>query len=85
MEPKFPDLDPSLPAVSIQFRMADGRKFLGKFNPSHTVGDVYASLSDGSNQNFALSTQYPKVALNDMSATISSASLANSVVLQTIK
>jgi len=81
-------LDSSKPVTSLQLRLHDGTRLVGKFNLDHTVQDI---------QNFVLSAQklppgktcqlmttFPKQILSNLSLTISDAKLQNAVIVQTL-
>ncbi|EFN54345.1 hypothetical protein CHLNCDRAFT_24942, partial [Chlorella variabilis] len=76
----------SLPTTSIQLRLADGSRLRAEFNLSHTVADIRrfirASRPDMAGRAFRLATAFPQQQLDDDSATIEGAGLANSVIMQ---
>jgi len=77
-------LDSSQPVVSIQIRLHNGGKLLGKFNPGHTIQDIRMYIeSNASGSNYELMTTFPKKVLADPTQTIQSAGLANAVIVQT--
>ncbi|GAB4821920.1 hypothetical protein N2152v2_008966 [Parachlorella kessleri] len=77
--------DESQPTTSIQLRLADGSRMVAKFNLTHTVGDIrrfiQASRPD-QRMSYRLVTAFPAAQLDDDSATIESAGLTNSVIIQ---
>ncbi|KAK9722023.1 protein phosphatase regulator [Basidiobolus ranarum] len=79
-------VDESQPVTSIQIRLADGSRLVGKFNHSHTVGDIrrfiHSSRPSDIGREYTLQTSFPVQRLTDDSATLQQASLLNSVVIQ---
>ncbi|XP_059056208.1 NSFL1 cofactor p47 [Achroia grisella] len=82
-------LDDGQPVTTIQFRLADGSRLTGRFNHTHTVGQLaeYVSRAEPAYQlqSFALLTSYPTTELSDPSLTIAQANLLNSTLLQRLK
>lgn len=77
--------DPDKPKCSIQLRLADGSRQVAEFNLDHTVGDIRRFIRAARPDmptSYSLATAFPQAALNDDSATIQGAGLANSVVIQ---
>lgn len=78
-------VDPSLPATTVQIRLADGSRLLGRFNLSHTVADVrrYIVLArpQYEHQSFTLLTTFPSKEL-ESNLTLDQAGLSNAAVLQ---
>uniref|UniRef100_A0ABL6UVP3 UBX domain-containing protein n=1 Tax=Cannabis sativa TaxID=3483 RepID=A0ABL6UVP3_CANSA len=79
-------VDETLPSTSVQLRLADGTRTIGRFNYHHTVNDI-RSFIDGSrpgeSRNYQLQVMgFPPKLLNDPQQTIEQAGLANSVVIQ---
>ena len=77
--------DGSKPKCSIQLRLADGSRQVAEFNLDHTVGDIRRFIRAARPDmptNYSLATAFPQASLNDDSATIQAAGLANSVVIQ---
>ncbi|KAJ4876106.1 Plant UBX domain-containing protein 4 [Raphanus sativus] len=74
------------PTTSIQIRLTDGTRLVGKFNHHHTVHDIRAFIDSsrpGAPVNYQLQTTgFPPTPLADLAQTIQQAGLANSVVLQ---
>ncbi|ORX98046.1 SEP-domain-containing protein [Basidiobolus meristosporus CBS 931.73] len=79
-------VDESQPVTSIQIRLADGSRLVGKFNHSHTVGDIRRFINSSRpsdiGRDYTLQTSFPVQRLTDDSATLEQASLLNSVVMQ---
>ena len=63
------DIDESQPIISLQIRLGNGTRLPSRFNPSHTIGDVYAfvaAASPGSQtREWALMTTFPSKELSD--------------------
>ncbi|CAK1547781.1 unnamed protein product [Leptosia nina] len=82
-------LDESNPVTTVQFRLADGSRLTGRFNHSHTVEDLYQYVSRAEPsyqiQPFVLLTTFPSAELSDRSATLATANLLNTTVLQRLK
>ncbi|KAI3711162.1 hypothetical protein L2E82_41041 [Cichorium intybus] len=81
-------LDTTLPATSIQLRLADGTRMIAHFNHHHTVADIRAFINasrpDGSRTYQLQTVGFPPKLLTDPNQTIDQAGLANSVVIQKI-
>ncbi|XVF87794.1 hypothetical protein PTKIN_Ptkin18bG0149500 [Pterospermum kingtungense] len=81
-----PVVDESLPSTSIQLRLADGTRIIGRFNFRHTVDDIRSFINasrPGSAGNYQLQiVGFPPKLLTDPTQTIEQAGLANSVVIQ---
>ncbi|RKO88010.1 hypothetical protein BDK51DRAFT_51660 [Blyttiomyces helicus] len=79
-------VDDSLPITSVQIRLGDGTRLIAKFNHTHTVGDIRrfinASRPGEAGRNYNLQTTFPNRDLTDVNATLASAGLLNSVLLQ---
>ncbi|KAF9992557.1 hypothetical protein BGZ79_002922, partial [Entomortierella chlamydospora] len=84
--PRSFEVDGSQPVTSIQIRMADGTRMVGRFNHTHTVNDIRgfinASHAGESSRSYVLQTNFPKKDLEDVQQTIKDAGLLNSVVVQ---
>ncbi|CAH0598324.1 unnamed protein product [Chrysodeixis includens] len=82
-------LDDKLPVTTIQFRLADGSRLTGRFNHSHTVGDLlsYVQRAEPLYQlhSFALLTTFPSSELSDHTATLAQANILNTTLLQRLK
>ncbi|KAJ7089558.1 SEP domain-containing protein [Mycena epipterygia] len=85
INPQF-EVDQSLPTTSVQLRLADGTKIVCRMNLTHTVLDlrnfINASRPENLTRPYTIGTAFPNRTLDDDTATIQSAGLANSVVLQ---
>ena len=83
-------VDESKPSTSLQLRLRDGSRLVARFNLCHTVADIKRFLSAAkpggggiSGGNYSLSSMgFPPKKLEDDSATIEEAGLANAVVVQ---
>ncbi|KAJ3566502.1 hypothetical protein NP233_g6969 [Leucocoprinus birnbaumii] len=79
-------VDQSKPTTSIQVRLADGTRIVCRMNLTHTVGDVRNFINASRPENVArpytIGTTFPNRVLEDDTATIESAGLVNSVVVQ---
>ncbi|KAF2615066.1 hypothetical protein F2Q70_00009305 [Brassica cretica] len=79
-------IDETVPTTSIQIRLTDGTRLVGKFNHHHTVNDIRGFIDSsrpGAPVNYQLQTMgFPPAPLTDPTQTIEQAGLANSVVLQ---
>lgn len=83
-------VDDSKPSTSIQLRLADGSRTIGRFNTDHTVGDIRSYINNHMASsgrvvaaNYTLQTVgFPPKKLEDDGQTIEQAGLANSVVIQ---
>uniref|UniRef100_A0A2P2IYD2 Uncharacterized protein MANES_16G002900 n=2 Tax=Rhizophora mucronata TaxID=61149 RepID=A0A2P2IYD2_RHIMU len=79
-------VDETLPSTSIQLRLADGTRLIGRFNYHHNINDIRGFIDSsrpGSAQNYQLQVMgFPPKLLKDPSQTIEQAGLANSVVIQ---
>ncbi|KAJ8708672.1 hypothetical protein PYW08_010054 [Mythimna loreyi] len=77
------------PVTTIQFRLADGSRLTGRFNHTHTVGDLHAYVSRAEPsyqlQAFALLTTFPSRELSDPAATLAQANILNTTLLQRLK
>lgn len=88
-EPVVVELDPSLPATTVQIRLADGTKLQSKFSHSHTVRDIYnfvnRSHAKSAGANYVLLTAFPRKELTDMGQSLQDAQLLNAVITQRMK
>ncbi|XP_050356756.1 NSFL1 cofactor p47 [Nymphalis io] len=82
-------LDESGPVTTVQFRLADGSRLTGRFNHTHTVGDLmqYVSRAEPAYQlqAFALLTTFPSAELSDRALTLADGKLLNTTLLQRLK
>lgn len=67
-------LDDSQPSVSIQIRLGDGTRLISRFNPSHTINDIYdfvnASNASSAGRAYVLMTTFPSNELSERATTI---------------
>jgi UBX domain-containing protein 1 len=67
-------LDESQPTISIQVRLGDGTRLVSRFNPSHTIGDLYAfvdrSSAESAARPYALMTTFPSKDLSERAMTL---------------
>lgn len=79
-------VDDAQPTTSIQIRLRDGSRLVGKFNTSHTVAHIRAFIANSRPDDstaYALQLSgFPPKALDDNAATIADAGLAGAVVIQ---
>ncbi|PWN53222.1 SEP-domain-containing protein [Violaceomyces palustris] len=79
-------VDTDKPVTQIQIRLADGSRSLGRFNHTHTIGDVRrfinASQPGMGSRSYILQGSFPPKPLSDESQTLEEAGLINSVVIQ---
>ncbi|CAL8471559.1 g11101 [Coccomyxa elongata] len=77
--------DESQETTSLQLRLADGSRMVARFNLTHTVGNIRrfirAARPDTTGP-YRLITAFPQAQLDDDSATIAAAGLANAVIIQ---
>ncbi|KAF7760839.1 hypothetical protein Agabi119p4_10248 [Agaricus bisporus var. burnettii] len=80
------EVDQSRPTTSIQLRLADGTRMVCRMNLTHTIGDIRNFINAARPENvtrpYTIGTTFPNRTLEDNSATIESAGLVNSVVVQ---
>ncbi|XP_073124091.1 plant UBX domain-containing protein 3-like [Henckelia pumila] len=79
-------VDDTQPSTSIQLRLADGTRLIGRFNSYHTIGDVRGFI-DASRPNGPTTYQlqmmgFPPKQLTDLCQTVDQAGIANSVIIQ---
>eukprot|EP00252_Welwitschia_mirabilis_P010969 TRINITY_DN2469_c0_g2_i1.p1 TRINITY_DN2469_c0_g2~~TRINITY_DN2469_c0_g2_i1.p1 ORF type:complete len:252 (-),score=47.17 TRINITY_DN2469_c0_g2_i1:197-952(-) len=79
-------VDESKPVTSIQIRLSDGTRMVGRFNYHHTVADIRAFINavrPGGAAQYQLQVMgFPPRLVNDPGQSIESAQLINSVVIQ---
>ncbi|XP_072163077.1 NSFL1 cofactor p47-like [Diadema setosum] len=84
--PASVDVDPAQPVTTVQLRLADGSRLVGKFNHTHTVGSIrsfiVSSRPQYAGQSFVLMTTFPNKTLGDDAQTIADAKLLNAVIVQ---
>ncbi|GJP42400.1 hypothetical protein CLOM_g1967 [Closterium sp. NIES-68] len=82
--PKLPHMDETLPTTSIQFRMPDGSRFVGRFNTTATIADLrsFVAASAPLPASFQLLSSFPPRPLEPAgdSVTIEAAGLLNSAL-----
>jgi len=82
------NLAESEPSTNIQIRLVDGTRLVGRFNHTHTVGDVYGYINTARPQ-FTLSNYtlvlFPSTELTAKELTIKDANLLNAALTQKIK
>lgn len=78
-------VDESQPTTSIQLRLADGSRVVGRFNHNHTVADIFKfirTIRPGSNPTSLQLMDFPPKPLTDTSQTIKESGAAGSVVIE---
>ncbi|KAJ3369361.1 hypothetical protein GGF31_005265 [Allomyces arbusculus] len=78
------EVDPMQPTTSVQVRLADGTRLVGKFNHAHTVGDLrqFVRRARPQQRAFSLNTTFPMKELTEDTVTLAEAGLLNAVVVQ---
>lgn len=80
------NIDSSQPTTSLQIRLGDGTRLVGRFNHTHTVGDIYSFVNSASTtsrtRDYVLQTTFPNKELMDHAQTLKEAGLVNAVVVQ---
>ncbi|KAG8925699.1 hypothetical protein FRC02_009470 [Tulasnella sp. 418] len=80
------EVDTNKPTTNIQIRLADGTRLRSRMNLTHTVGDIRAFINssrpDLAGTVYSIGTTFPNRTLEDNTATIESAGLQNSVIVQ---
>ncbi|KAI8898746.1 hypothetical protein BC833DRAFT_588488 [Globomyces pollinis-pini] len=73
-----------LPITSIQVRLGDGTRLIGRFNHVHTVLDLrrFVQASRPDSRSFVLQTAMPTKVISDDTLSLKDAGLLNSVVIQ---
>lgn len=77
------ELDESKPVTSIQIRLGDGSRLVGKFNTTHTVADIRSFILKSKpslKSPFQLVTSFPPKPLSDDSQTVEEAGLLNAAI-----
>jgi len=79
--------DESKPITSIQIRLLDGNKIVGKFNLDHTIRDIrdYINSMSKTSVSYVLASSFPQKVLTNENETIKDAGLLNAVVIQRSK
>lgn len=79
-------VDETMPSTSIQFRLADGTRTIGRFNHHHMIRDIRAFIDasrPGVSRTYQLQMMgFPPKLLTELDQTIEQAGLINSVVIQ---
>ena len=85
----FLHVDESAPTTNLQIRLADGTRLVGKFNHTHTVGDIrtyiVGSRPQYSGATFAIMTTFPNKELTDEKLSLTDANLLNAVIVMRLK
>ncbi|KAG2383196.1 hypothetical protein C9374_004533 [Naegleria lovaniensis] len=81
------ELDPNKPTTTLQIRLADGGRLVGKFNLTHTVRDIkeYIKSQKPSSAAFDIMTQFPNKVLTEENSTIEEAGLKGATIIQKLK
>ncbi|ERF73165.1 UBX domain-containing protein 1 [Endocarpon pusillum Z07020] len=73
-EPPKVEIDEAQPVITLQIRLGNGTRLPSRFNPSHTIGDVYsfvaAASPDSQTREWALMTTFPSTELTDRSVAL---------------
>jgi len=82
-------MDPNQPNTTIQIRLSDGSRLTGRFNLSHTIGDLRLFITTARPQygsvTFSLLTTFPNKELADAEQTIQAAGIMNASITQQLK
>jgi len=80
------EVNDSLPVTMVQIRLHDGTKVVGRFNHTHTVGDIKSFIEHAwpCGKPFNLLTSFPPTILGDDGQTIVAAGILNAVVMQNL-
>ncbi|KAH8914379.1 SEP-domain-containing protein [Atractiella rhizophila] len=74
------------PTTSLQIRLGDGDRLVGRFNHTHTIRDVRsyirASRPTSTSREWALMTAFPQKTFEDESQTLKDANLLGAVIVQ---
>lgn len=61
--PAAPSIDSSQPTISLRIQLANGTRLPARFNPTHTIGDIYgfiqSSSADSNDRPWVLATTFP--------------------------
>lgn len=80
------EVDPNKPTTSLQIRLADGGRLVGKFNLNHTIGDIKQFIrSSKPSAPFDIMTQFPNKVLTEDASTIEEAGLKGATIIQKLK
>ncbi|XP_046860047.1 NSFL1 cofactor p47-like [Xenia sp. Carnegie-2017] len=81
-----PNIDEAQPITSLQIRLIDGTRLVGKFNYNNSIADVRhfvnASRPQMTSRDYIFLTTFPKKELKDETTTLEEAQLLNAVVVQ---
>eukprot|EP01088_Endostelium_zonatum_P015295 TRINITY_DN3686_c0_g1_i1.p1 TRINITY_DN3686_c0_g1~~TRINITY_DN3686_c0_g1_i1.p1 ORF type:complete len:296 (-),score=70.01 TRINITY_DN3686_c0_g1_i1:83-970(-) len=71
-------------SLTIQFRLIDGSKVKGHFNPSHTITDVrkFLDLVSGISTPYDIYSMYPRARVTDETSSLSQLNMNNSLLVQ---
>jgi len=78
-------VDSNKPTTSVQIRLTDGSRLVGKFNTDHKVLHIRTFINQSKpngSKNYSLSTALPQKIISDENATLQEAGLVNAVVIQ---
>lgn len=85
----FINVDDSAPTTNLQIRLADGSRLVGRFNHTHSVGDlrtfIVGSRPQYATANFVMMTTFPNKELTDEKLTLTEANLLNAVIVMRVK
>lgn len=80
------EVDSSQPTTQLQIRLADGERTVGRFNHTHTVGDVRNYINAAhpgmSSRAYVLQTSFPPKPITNETQSLKDAGLINAVVIQ---
>lgn len=80
------EVDPNQPTTSLQIRLADGGRLVGKFNLNHTIGHIRQFIRNSKpSGDFDIMTQFPNKVLTDDHLTIEEAGLKGAAIIQKMK
>jgi len=83
------NLNDSEPVTMLQIRLADGSRLTGRFNHSHTVGDIrrfiVAARPAYADQVFAVLSSFPPKELTEEDKSLKDAGLLNATIMQRLK
>lgn len=82
-------VDDSAPTTNLQIRLADGSRLVGRFNHTHSVGDIRTFILGSRPQyigaNFVMMTTFPNKELTDEKLSLTDANLLNAVIVMRVK
>ncbi|XP_065192059.1 NSFL1 cofactor p47-like [Sycon ciliatum] len=83
------ELDTGKPLTTLQIRLSDGTRLVGKFNTTNTItairSFINASRPGMAHQEYYLMTSFPSKELSDESLSLEAANLLNAVVMQRMR